>query len=46
MQHCKIAEHKLAVTHLGIDHIHRKRLLKVQKKNMGLSRRISWQLAR
>ncbi|SEB07031.1 glycosyltransferase family 1 protein [Paenibacillus sp. 276b] len=25
MQHCKIAEHKLAVTHLGIDHIHRKK---------------------
>jgi glycosyltransferase involved in cell wall biosynthesis len=25
MQHCKIAEHKLVVTHLGIDHIHRKK---------------------
>ncbi|WP_181586452.1 glycosyltransferase family 1 protein [Paenibacillus taichungensis] len=25
IQHCKIAEHKLVVTHLGIDHIHRKK---------------------
>lgn len=36
MQHCKIAEHKLAVTHLGIDHIHRKQAAAGTKEKYGI----------
>lgn len=36
MQHCKIAEHKLAVTHLGIDHIHRKKAAEGTKEKYGI----------
>lgn len=42
MQHCKIAEHKLAVTHLGIDHIHRKKRRKGRLKNTGFSLPMFW----